>query len=182
MSVGELADLTDRVAVNVQRLGCKPGAVLAMMMPMTAEAVAIYLGIIKAGCVVAGIADSFQPKEIASRLRLSNAAAVFTQDVILRGGRALPLYAKVIEASALPRHRAPRQWRRAFRCATGDLLWNDFLKADEANPGGGMGAIRPHKHPVFLGNHRRSESHSVDPDDSDQMRRGRALSPKHPAG
>ena len=102
MSVRELAELTNRVAVNLQRVGYAPGAVLAMMMPMTAEAVAIYLGIIKAGCVVAGIADSFPPKEIASRLRLSNAAAVFTQDVILRGGKTLPLYAKVIEASALP--------------------------------------------------------------------------------
>ena len=104
------------MAVNLQRLGCQPGAVLAMVMPMTAETVAIYLGIIKAGCVVAGIADSFQPKEIASRLRLSNAAAVFTQDVILRGGKALPLYAKVIEASALPAIVLPHQ-KHAFRCA-----------------------------------------------------------------
>jgi len=69
---------------------------------MTAEAVAIYLGIIKAGCVVVGIADSFRPKEISARLRLANAAAVFTQDVLLRGGKTLPLYANVIEAGAPP--------------------------------------------------------------------------------
>ena len=131
MSVRELADLTNRVAVNLQRWGYRPGAVLAMMMPMTAEAVAIYLGIIKAGCVVAGIADSFQPKEIASRLRLSNASAVFTQDVILRGGKALPLYAKVTEASALPAIVLAANEEVSVPLRKGDCLWADFLNAAE---------------------------------------------------
>ncbi len=49
MSVAELATLTNRVAANLQRTGFKPGSALAIIMPMTAEAVAIYLGIIKAG-------------------------------------------------------------------------------------------------------------------------------------
>src|SRR5882724_13565403 len=52
MSVGELVELTDQVAVNLQRCGFKPGDALAVILPMTAESVAIYLGIIKAGCVV----------------------------------------------------------------------------------------------------------------------------------
>jgi acetyl-CoA synthetase len=93
ISVGELEALTDRVASSIQRLGFKPGDALAIMMPMTTESVAIYLGIIKTGAVVVGIADSFRPKEIATRLRLSHAVAVFTQDVMVRGGKVLPLYA-----------------------------------------------------------------------------------------
>ena len=100
MSVGELSALTDRVAANLARLGFKPGDALALIMPMTAEAVAIYLGIIKAGCVAVGIADSFRPKEIATRLRLSNAVAVFTQDFLLRGGKILPLYTNIVECGA----------------------------------------------------------------------------------
>ena len=131
MSLGELAELTNRVAANLQRLGYKPGAALAMIMPMTAEAVAIYLGIIKAGCVVVGIADSFQPKEIASRLRLSNAAAVFTQDLILRGGKALPLYVKVIEASAPPVIVLPAGRGASPPLRAGDSVWSDFLEAAE---------------------------------------------------
>ena len=47
MTVAELAKLTDRVAANLRRRGFKPGDALAIIMPMTAEAVAIYLGIIK---------------------------------------------------------------------------------------------------------------------------------------
>ena len=62
-----------------------------MILPMSAECVAIYLGIIKAGGVVVGIADSLPPKEIATRLRLAQTVAVFTQDVVVRGGKTLPL-------------------------------------------------------------------------------------------
>jgi len=131
MSLGELAELTGRVAGNLQRMGFKPGDALAIIMPMTAESVAIYLGIIKAGCVVVGVADSFQPKEIASRFRLSKAAAVFTQDVMLRGGKALPLYAKVIEASAPPAIVLPAAPDVTLPLRAGDCSWSDFLKATE---------------------------------------------------
>jgi len=93
LSVGQLQALTGRVAANLRRRGFKPGDALAIIMPMTAEAVAIYLGIIQAGCVAVGIADSFQPKEIATRLRLARAVGVFTQDVLVRGGKALALAA-----------------------------------------------------------------------------------------
>ena len=102
MSYGELEALVDRVAANLRRRGYRPGDALAILMPMTAEAVAIYLGIIKAGCVVVGIADSFQPKEIATRLLLSSAVAIFTQDVLRRGGKALPLCQRAIKPAPQP--------------------------------------------------------------------------------
>ena len=100
VSVGELEVLTDRVASGLVAWGLQPGDAVAVVIPMTAESVAIYLGILKAGCVVVGIADSFRPGEIAARLRIASAAAVFTQDVIVRGGKRLPLYANVVEAGA----------------------------------------------------------------------------------
>ena len=100
MTVSELAKLTDRVAASLASRGFAPGSAIAIVMPMTAESVAIYLGILKAGCVAVGIADSFRPPEIAARLRLSNAVAVFTQDVVVRGGKTHPLYANVVEAGA----------------------------------------------------------------------------------
>src|SRR6202012_1157485 len=100
MSYGELEALTARVATNLRRLGYQPGDALAIFMPMTAESVAIYLGIVAAGCAVVGIADSFAPREIATRLRISNAVGVFTQDVQLRAGKSHPLYANAIEAGA----------------------------------------------------------------------------------
>jgi acetyl-CoA synthetase len=130
MSVQELAALTDRVALNLVRLGLRPGDAIAMILPMTAEAVAIYLGIVKAGCIVVGIADSFQPKEIAIRLRLANAVAVFTQDVMLRGGKELPLYPRVKDAAA-PRTvvLAAREHLR-LPLRAGDQAWADFLESE----------------------------------------------------
>ncbi len=96
----ELESLTNRVANGLIEIGIEPGDAVAVDMPMHAESVAIYLGIVKAGCVVVGIADSFAPEEIATRLRIGDAKAIFTQDYINRAGRHLPLYEKVIAANA----------------------------------------------------------------------------------
>nr|KYP45727.1 Acetyl-coenzyme A synthetase 1 [Cajanus cajan] len=75
------------------------GDAIAIDMQMTANAVIIYLAIVLAGCAVVSIADSFAPKEIASRLRVSKAKGIFTQDFIARGGKKFPLYSRVIEAA-----------------------------------------------------------------------------------
>ena len=69
----ELELLTNRVANGLVEIGIEPGDAVAVDMPMNAESVAIYLGIVKAGCVVVGIADSFALDEIATRLRIGNA-------------------------------------------------------------------------------------------------------------
>lgn len=76
------------------------GTAVGIIMPMTVEAVYAYFGIVLAGCAVVGIADSFAPSQIAERLRIARAQAVITQDVILRGGKSLPMYARVAEAKA----------------------------------------------------------------------------------
>lgn len=55
------------------------GDAIAIDMPMTVNAVIIYLAIVLAGFVVVSIADSFAAKEIATRLRVSNAKGIFTQ-------------------------------------------------------------------------------------------------------
>jgi acetyl-CoA synthetase len=128
LTVGELAELTRHVASNLKRRGFKTGDALAILMPMTAESVAIYLGIIQAGCVVVGIADSFRPKEIATRLRLARAVAVFTQDVIVRGGKTLPLYANVIEANSPPAIVLPAGEAVRVPLRPGDCAWPDFLE------------------------------------------------------
>jgi acetyl-CoA synthetase len=130
MNYGALRALTGQVAANLRRLGYQPGDALAILMPMTTEAVAIYLGIVAAGCVVVGIADSFRPREIATRLRLSGAVAVFTQDVLVRGGKTLPLYANAIEAGAPASIVVPAQGELTLPLRAGDSVWHDFLKVD----------------------------------------------------
>ncbi len=130
MTVATLAKLTDRVALSLKRRGFKPGDAMAIIRPMTAEAVAIYLGIIKAGCVAVGIADSFRPREIAVRLRLARAVTVFTQDIIVRGGKKLPLYATVMEADPPATIVLPAEETMTLPIRSSDCNWHDFLEAD----------------------------------------------------
>jgi len=125
----ELELLTNRVANGLVEIGIEPGDAVAVDMPMSAESVAIYLGIVKAGCAVVGIADSFAPDEIAIRLRIGNAKAVFTQDSINRADKRLPLYEKVIAANA-PKaiiFSCEGDDKNAQILREGDITWNDFL-------------------------------------------------------
>lgn len=133
MSFRDLEGLCDRVAGGLCALGFGPGARIAVAMPMTAEAVAIYLGIIKAGCAVVAIADSFAAPQIAARLQLGAAQAVFTQDVILRGGRALPLYPRLVAADAPLAIVLPGRVEGLTEALRpGDRHWDEFLPADVA--------------------------------------------------
>ncbi|MDE0019083.1 MAG: AMP-binding protein [Candidatus Poribacteria bacterium] len=129
----ELESLTNRVANGLVDIGMNQGDAVAIDMPMNPESVAIYLGIVKAGCVVVGIADSFAPDEIATRLRISEAKAIFTQDYINRASKRLRLYEKVIAANA------PKAI--VFSCEGSgtvaqtereeDITWQDFLSDTE---------------------------------------------------
>ena len=129
----ELESLTNRVANGLVEIGMEQGDAIAIDMPMTTESVAVYLGIVKAGCVVVGIADSFAPDEIATRLRIGNAKAIFTQDYINRGGKRLPLYEKVIAANA-PKaivFSYEGSGTAAKMQREDDMTWQDFLSDTE---------------------------------------------------
>lgn len=130
-SYGELARMTSRVAGSLAAQGYQPGDALGVALPMSPEAVAIDLGIVKAGCVAVGIAESLAPTEMQARLRISGAKAVFTQSVVRQGGTPLPLFETVCAAEA-PRAivlDAPED--EGLRLRKGDLLWRDFLSGDE---------------------------------------------------
>jgi len=131
LTYGELQTLTNRVANGLVDSGFRPGDAIAIDMPMTAESVAIYLGIIKAGCVVVSIADSFAASEIATRLRISRAKAIFTQDYIQRGGKQLPLYAKVIAAKAPTAIVLSGNSSLSIELRQGDLTWDKFLSPSD---------------------------------------------------
>ena len=99
MSFRTLDCLSNQIANGItDKLGLNPGDAVGICMPMTPESIAVYLGIVKAGCVVTSIADSFSSDEIAMRCRLSNTKAVFTQDVVFRGAKYLPLFERVLDA------------------------------------------------------------------------------------
>lgn len=67
------------VAHALDALGLPQGSAIAIDMPMNIDSVIIYLAIVLTGNVVVSIADSFASSEIATRLRIAKAKAIFTQ-------------------------------------------------------------------------------------------------------
>jgi len=131
MTYGELDKLSNKVANGLAEMGIEKGSALAVDMVMTVESVAIYLGIIKAGCVVVSIADSLAPAEVQKRLEISEAVAVFTQDIIIRGDKELPLYEKVLEAHPKKAVVLPARDEIELKIRDNDISWADFLSEND---------------------------------------------------
>jgi len=125
----ELLKLVNRIANSLEELGLKIGDKVAIYMPMTYKAVAIYLAAIKAGMPVVTIADSFTINEIEARLRITKPKVVFTQDVLERAGKVLPLYSKIIDASTAKTVVLKTQ-ENSTVLRKNDIFWKDFLSSN----------------------------------------------------
>ncbi|GMN67967.1 hypothetical protein TIFTF001_037049 [Ficus carica] len=127
MTLKEIREQVMLVANALDAMFSK-GDAIAIDMPMTVNAVIIYLAIILSGLVVVSIADSFAAKEIATRLRVSKAKAIFTQDFIVRGGRKFPLYSRVVEAAPNKAIVLPATGSNVgIQLRAQDISWQDFL-------------------------------------------------------
>lgn len=125
---GALEKLTNRVANSLVKLGFKKKDVIGLIMPMTLEAMAIYLGIIKMGATVVSIADSFSNQEIALRLKIAGAKLVFTQNFTEWAGKHLALYDKVRAAHSSINVVLSESDQPFLQPK--DLSWTDFLLTD----------------------------------------------------
>lgn len=127
MSYGELDDYSNQIANSLLKQNFHAGDAIGVAMTMNIEAVAIYLGIIKMGGVVISIADSFSPEEMATRLRIGQAKAVFTQDQISWGGKQIALYEKVLHTQIAKIIVIPQREKVSRDLREQDILWADFL-------------------------------------------------------
>ncbi|KAL3512319.1 hypothetical protein ACH5RR_025036 [Cinchona calisaya] len=134
MTLKELRSRVWLVAYALETLGLDKGSAIAIDMPMDVNSVVIYLAIVLAGYVVVSIADSFAPSEISTRLKLSNAKAIFTQDLIVRGDRKIPLYSRVVDADSPISIVIPTRGSTFSRkLRDGDISWQDFLERAEGS-------------------------------------------------
>lgn len=132
MTYGDLHLLVKRVSASLVNAGYQAGDAIALMMPMHPLACAIYLAIINMGGVVVSIADSFSPKEIATRLRIAKAKTLITQETTVWAGKTLALYdkikiadpEKIILVKMTNNAEKPRDMR------TQDVWWDDFLVSE----------------------------------------------------
>ena len=130
MTVAELRALVFRVANGLAALGVGADDMIAIDMPMTVEAVAIFLGAVAAGVVVVTVADSFAPDEIRVRLDIATTKLIFTQDFNPRAGKKLPLYEKVVAAGAPQAVVLPAGESVQAELRDGDITWEEFLCDD----------------------------------------------------
>ena len=133
VSLAALHALANRVANGLKEHGHYPGDRIAIVMPMTAEAVAIYLGIVMAGMTVVSVPESLPPDQLALRLNIANASCVFTQSFIVRGEKRIPLYERV----SAPAGQAlrivclcPHSETALPTLRHGDLSWEAFMSQD----------------------------------------------------
>ncbi|MDN5215353.1 AMP-binding protein [Fulvivirgaceae bacterium BMA12] len=125
----QLVAMINQIANGLVARGLKKGDYVAIDMPMNIKSVAIYLAIVKAGMVAVTIADSFAAQEIKIRLEITKPKLLFTQENIVRGGKTIPLYDRVVEADAPP----------CVVIKTGDVdpelrsedqLWENFISSN----------------------------------------------------
>ena len=131
LTYDELQQKVNRIANGLVEAGYRRGDAIAVVLPMTAESVAIYLGIVSAGMAVVSIADSFAANEITNRLRIADAKAVFTYDTMSRGGKQIPLFDRVEEATDLPIIVLPLDGQKVTCELRGqDVSYGDFISAN----------------------------------------------------
>ncbi len=130
VSQKELRDLVNRIANGLRDAKTEQGDFIAIDMPMTLEAVAIYLAGIKAGNPVVTIADSFTPNEISVRLKITKPKLIFTQEILQRAGKNLPLYEKAVQAEA-PKAIVIKVKDSEISLRENDIYFNDFLSDDK---------------------------------------------------
>jgi acetyl-CoA synthetase len=123
----ELEILVNRVANGLAAASFAPGDAIALYMPMNLECVAAYLGVIRAGCIVVSIADSFAAPEVARRLEIANATGIITVSSFQRGGRSIELYETVRAAGNARAVVIAAEGFSEDDLHDGDLLWNEFL-------------------------------------------------------
>lgn len=130
MAVPELAAQCRRFAGALVARGVGPGDAVALVVPLTPEAVVAFLGTILAGAAAVCIPESFAPAEIARRAALAHARLLVTQNALLRAGKRLPLYEK-LEGAALPPAVVTRGAATTDRLRAGDVWWDDFLASGD---------------------------------------------------
>ncbi len=110
------------------------GDAIALYMPMDADCVAAYLGVVLAGMCVVSIADSFAAAEVSKRLEIAGAKAIITVDKFLRGTKEIGMYDKVKGAGAPTAIVIPLNPADLPNLRPGDLHWADIQGDPDFTP------------------------------------------------
>lgn len=127
----ELKREAHQVAAGLRQRGMLPGTSVGVFLPMDARSVAIYLGIILAGCTVVSIADSFSAEALATRLRIADTRLVFTVDGVQRGNRWHAIYERLTACDGPSAVVSYNRSDGQTELRTGDVAWSDFIATSD---------------------------------------------------
>ncbi|MGQ9863677.1 MAG: AMP-binding protein [Bacteroidia bacterium] len=134
-SYRELRDAILEVAAGMKALGIQPGDAVALCMPLRAEAVLIFLAILYVGAIFVGIPDSLAAPEVKVRLKIARPKLLFTQDVIFREGKKIPLYER-FSGIDLPKTVVIAGGDQVqARLRNNALTWQNFLREGDRGVG-----------------------------------------------
>ncbi len=127
---GQLEALANRFANGLGESGIERGDAIGIYMPMTMPCVAAYLGIVRAGCRVVSIADSFSPDEVKTRMEIAGSKVILTVYQYIRAGRNVRLYDKVKEAGIERAIVIAAEEGEKLR--QNDTRWDEFLATEDS--------------------------------------------------
>ena len=137
VTYGDLEAAANRVANGLREQSFGEDEAIVLYMPMTVECVAAYLGIVRAGCHVVSVADSFSANELRKRMEITGASAVVCLAAYDWAGKRIDLYSKVRQALEGPAQPArciviPALDEALPELAADDLSWDEFLSSEAA--------------------------------------------------
>jgi acetyl-CoA synthetase len=130
ISYAELEKNVNRVANGFYQAGFKKDDRVVIYMPLSAEAVILYLGMVRAGIQVVSVADSFSTVELEKRCAVIDAKAVCTVDGYQYAGKFLPIFDKV-KAGKTPRAVVVQYGQNTPQLRPDDILYDNLLSQND---------------------------------------------------
>ena len=131
ISYGELERLVNRFANGLREQGIGTDTAIALYMPMTFQCVAAYLAIVRAGCRVVSIADSFSAAELRTRMDIVEAHIVLTVESYVRAGKTMTMYDRVVQAGVPRAIVIPARESDRPDLRESVILWDDLLSEND---------------------------------------------------
>lgn len=139
---GELDRRMDRVAATLQQAGLRPGDALAVCAGTSPDYVALFLGALRAGVVVAPLAPSATPQQLLDMARDADARLVFTDASTAGLGVAWPVPTVALDAASFERWLAPADAAPAPVAI--DPSWPFNIIYSSGTTGTPKGIVQPH--------------------------------------
>ncbi|MCM8535209.1 MAG: AMP-binding protein [Lentisphaeraceae bacterium] len=129
ITYGTLKEYCNRIANSFEHDHLEAGQKIALICPMTAEAVAIYIASVLYGLIIIPISADSSTEEISKVLSQESPHLVFTQDIHTRSNKVTDIYTKVTDATSIRTVVIPEKESVCQDLQKDDKAWATFLSS-----------------------------------------------------